>query len=134
MLNFKNDKFLMSFGKMPIANNFLSEENFDNEFFYEMKVGFNDDYSLFKLLEHPKPEQMFNSKYPFLTGSSQFMIEHFKKFSEFILKKYLNDNEKNIEIGCNAGLPKNKILSQAKLLRFYNLFRVILMGLFVIFY
>ena len=37
MLNFKNDKFLMSFGKMPIANNFLSKENFDNEFFYEMQ-------------------------------------------------------------------------------------------------
>ena len=42
----------------------------------------NEDYSLFKLLEHPKPEQMFNSKYPFLTGSSQFMIEHFKKYAK----------------------------------------------------
>jgi len=107
MLNFKNDKFLMSFGKMPIANNFLPKENFSNEFFYEMRVGFNEDYSLFKLLEHPKPEQMFNSKYPFLTGSSQFMIEHFKNFSEFILKKYLNNNEKIIEIGCNDGTMLN---------------------------
>ena len=45
MLDSKNDKFLMSFGKMPIANNFLSKADFKNEFFYEMKVGFNENYS-----------------------------------------------------------------------------------------
>ena len=93
MLSNKNDKFLMSFGKMPIANNFLTKENFKDEFFYEMKVGFNEDYSLFKLLEHPTPEQMFNSKYPFLTGSSTFMVQHFNDFSKFkffIIKFYFN--------------------------------------------
>ena len=107
MLDFKNDKFLMSFGKMPIANNFLSKSDFKNEFFYEMKVGFNEYYSLFKLLEHPKPEQMFNSKYPFLTGSSKFMINHFQKFSEFIFKNFINAEEKVIEIGCNDGSMLN---------------------------
>ena len=73
MIDKKNDNFLMSFGKMPIANNFLHENDFSKEFFYEMKVGFNEEYSLFKLLEHPKPEQMFNSKYPFLTSSSNYI-------------------------------------------------------------
>jgi len=108
MIDNKNDKFLMSFGQMPIANNFIEKENFDNEFFYEMKVGFNDEYSLFKLLEHPKPEQMFNSKYPFLTSSSKYMVEHFKKFYEFILNNYIeNENEKIIEIGCNDGSMLN---------------------------
>ena len=103
MLDSKNDKFLMSFGKMPIANNFLSKTDFNNEFFYEMKVGFNENYSLFKLLEHPKPEQMFNSKYPFLTGSSKFMVGHFQKFSEFISKNFIKTGEKIIEVGCNDG-------------------------------
>jgi len=107
MLSNKNDKFLMSFGKMPIANNFLTKENFKDEFFYEMKVGFNEDYSLFKLLEHPTPEQMFNSKYPFLTGSSTFMVQHFNDFSKFIMKEYLNKEEKIIEIGCNDGSMLN---------------------------
>ena len=97
----------MSFGKMPIANNFLTKENFKDEFFYEMKVGFNEDYSLFKLLEHPTPEQMFNSKYPFLTGSSTFMVQHFNDFSKFIMKEYLNKEEKIIEIGCNDGSMLN---------------------------
>jgi len=107
MLSNKNDKFLMSFGKMPIANNFLTKENFKDEFFYEMKVGFNEDYSLFKLLEHPTPEQMFNSKYPFLTGSSTFMVQHFNDFSKFIMNEYLNKEEKIIEIGCNDGSMLN---------------------------
>jgi len=108
MINNKNDQELMTFGKMPIANNFVGKKDFDNEFFYEMKIGFNDDYSLLKLLEHPKPEQMFNSKYPFLTSSSKHMISHFKKFSDFIKKKYLNDyNDLIIEIGCNDGTMLN---------------------------
>ncbi len=108
MIDKKNDKFLMSFGKMPIANNFLLEKEFQKEFFYEMKVGFNDEYSLFKLLEHPKPEQMFNSKYPFLTSSSTYMIQHFKKFYEYIKKNYLQSlDEKIIEIGCNDGTMLN---------------------------
>ena len=73
-----------------------------------MKVGFNDEYSLFKLLEHPKPEQMFNSKYPFLTSSSTYMIQHFKKFYEYIKKNYLQSlDEKIIEIGCNDGTMLN---------------------------
>ena len=104
MINNSNDKQLMTFGKMPIANNFISKKDFQNEFFYEMKVGFNDEYSLFKLLEHPKPEQMFNSKYPFLTGSSIYMVNHFKDFNNSIQKNYLNNqNDKIIEVGCNDG-------------------------------
>jgi len=119
MLDSKNDKFLMSFGQMPIANNFIEKENFGDEFFYEMKVGFNDEYSLFKLLEHPKPEQMFNSKYPFLTSSSKYMVEHFKKFYEFILNNYIeNENEKIIEIGCNDGSMLNNFSSKHNCLGF----------------
>ena len=55
----------MDFGKMPISNNFIKKENFENEFFFNMKVGFCDDVSLFQLADFPKPEQMFNENYPF---------------------------------------------------------------------
>ena len=108
MIDKKKDNFLMSFGKMPIANNFLHENDFSEEFFYEMKVGFNEEYSLFKLLEHPEPKQMFNSKYPFLTSSSNLMIQHFNNFYKFIKENYLQStNEKIIEIGCNDGTMLN---------------------------
>ena len=92
----------MSFGKMPIANGFIKEENFSKEFFYNMEVGFNEDISLFQLNDHPKPEMMFNQNYPFFTGSSEYMKNHFNKYYEFI-KKYLKTNSKIIEIGSNDG-------------------------------
>ena len=93
----------MSFGKMPIANGFIDEKNFSNEFFFEMEVGFNEEISLFQLNEHPKPEKMFNENYPFFTGSSEYMKQHFKDFSDFVKKKYLNTNSKIIEVGSNDG-------------------------------
>ena len=93
----------MSFGKMPIANAFLSKENFKNEFFFNMEVGFSQNLSLFQLNDHPAPKKMFNDNYPFFTGSSEYMKAHFKKYSEWIKKKYLNPSSKIIEIGSNDG-------------------------------
>ena len=33
----------MSFGKMPLANGFIEKKDFDNEFFFNMEVGFSED-------------------------------------------------------------------------------------------
>ena len=93
----------MSFGKMPIANGFLEKVNFKKEFFFDMEVGFAENISLFQLKDHPRPEQMFNEKYPFFTGSSKFMKLHFKKYADWIKKKKLKSNFKLIEIGSNDG-------------------------------
>ena len=94
---------IMSFGKMPIANGFIKKKNFKKEFFYEMKVGFNENLSLFQLGEHPKPDLMFNNNYPFFSGSSEYMRIHFKKYSNFLKKNYVKTNSKIIEIGSNDG-------------------------------
>ena len=99
----KKIKPFMSFGKMPIANGFLEKKDFNKEFFFDMEVGFSEDLSLFQLRDHPSPEQMFNNKYPFFTGSSAYMKIHFLHFAEFIKENYLNDNSKIIEIGSNDG-------------------------------
>ena len=96
-------KPFISFGKMPIANGFLNKENFSKEFFFDLEVGFSEKCSLFQLKDHPTPEQMFNNKYPFFTGSSEAMKIHFKKYSDFIKKNYINNNSKIIEIGSNDG-------------------------------
>ncbi|MDB9831597.1 class I SAM-dependent methyltransferase [Candidatus Pelagibacter sp.] len=98
----------MSFGNMPIANGFVKKDDFKKEFFFKMEVGFSDELSLFQLNDHPKPESMFNDQYPFYTGSSEYMKNHFKKFSNFVKKDFLNTNSKIIEIGSNDGtLLKN---------------------------
>lgn len=96
-------KPFISFGKMPIANGFLNKENFSKEFFFDLEVGFSEKCSLFQLKDHPTPEQMFNNKYPFFTGSSEAMKIHFQKYSDFIKNNYINNNSKIIEIGSNDG-------------------------------
>ena len=93
----------MSFGGMPIANGFLNKNEFDKEFFFDMEVGFSKNCSLFQLKEHPSPEQMFNDKYPFFTGSSEIMKLHFQNYSNYLKKDYINNNSKIIEIGSNDG-------------------------------
>ena len=85
----------MTFGKMPIANGFLKQKDFDKEFFYEMKVGFDETLSLFQLLEHPKPEMMFNENYPFYTQSSKFMIKHFEDYAKWVKDKFFDNTKKN---------------------------------------
>ena len=98
----------MSFGLMPIANGFLKKENFSNEFFFKMEVGFSKDISLFQLNDHPKPKRMFNKSYPFFTSSSNYMIKHFKNYSNWVKKHYFKNTKKIIEIGSNDGtLLKN---------------------------
>ena len=98
----KIDPF-MSFGQMPIANGFLNKDKFNEEFFFEMEVGFSDDLSLFQLNDHPKPTMMFNENYPFFTGSSQQMKLHFKNYANWIKKYHPNTIKNIIEIGSNDG-------------------------------
>ena len=93
----------MSFGNMPIANGFLSQEDFQNEFFFKMEVGFSEKISLFQLNNFPEPKKMFNDNYPFFTGSSSNMVSHFKDYANWIKQNYLKENSKLIEIGSNDG-------------------------------
>ena len=96
-------KTIMSFGKMPMANAFLSKKDFDKEFFYDLEVGFNQKNFLFQVGNHPKSSKIFNDKYPFFTHKSKFMVNHFKKFFSWLEKRYLKKNDKVIEIGSNDG-------------------------------
>ena len=93
----------MSFGRMPIANAFLTKDEFVEEFFFDMEVGFSEKLSLFQLNDHPPPKKMFNENYPFFTESSEYMKIHFKKYADWIKKKYLHNSSKIIEIGSNDG-------------------------------
>ena len=103
-------KPFMSFGKMPLANGFLEKKDFDSEFFYEMEVGFSQKTSLFQLNDFPNPKKIFNEKYPFYSGSSEYMKNHFKNYAEWIMKKFQKSSFKLIEIGSNDGtLLKNFI-------------------------
>jgi methylation protein EvaC len=99
----KNIKPFMNFGKMPMANGFIEKKNFKNEFFYNLEVGFCEYNYLFQVNDHPKSQKIFNNKYPFYTGKSKFMRDHFKNYFLWAQKNYLKDNSKIIEIGSNDG-------------------------------
>ena len=99
----KNINPFMTFGKMPIANGFIEKKNFKEEFFFEMEVGFSESLSLFQLNDHPKPEKMFNENYPFFSGSSKYMIDHFKKYADNLKSICPGNNLRIIEIGSNDG-------------------------------
>ena len=94
---------VINFGKMPIANGFLNQKHFNQEFFFDMGVSFSEDISLLQLNDHPKPKMMFNKNYPFFTSSSEFMKKHFAMYSDWVKKKYLKPGSKIIEIGSNDG-------------------------------
>ena len=93
----------MSFGKMPMANGFLGPKEFNNEFFYELEVGFSEDNFLFQVNDHPKSNKIFNDKYPFYTHKSNYMVSHFKNYFNWIKKNFIKTDSKILEIGSNDG-------------------------------
>jgi len=99
----KKIKTVMSFGKMPMANGFLKKKDFKREFFYNLKVGFNEKNFLFQVGNHPRSSKIFNNKYPFFTHKSKFMVKHFQSFFNWLDKNYLKKEDNIIEIGSNDG-------------------------------
>ena len=106
LISNKNAKKIMSFGKMPIANGFLSKDQFDDEYFFEMEVAFCDHCKMFQLVNQPEPQQMFNQNYAFFSGTSKLMGLHFEEFAIHVIKDYLNDTPDPfvVEIGSNDGI------------------------------
>ena len=95
----------MSFGRMPIANGFLTPEQFQEEYFFELKAGFCPICTMVQLTEHIERERMFHENYPFFSSTSAFMATHFKKFAEEVSANYLKDPAPFVvEIGSNDGI------------------------------
>ena len=95
-------KEFLDLGKQPIANKFLREDEFEDEFFYDLKVVFDKDTKLVSLKEFVKPELMFNEDYVYHTSLSVPMVKHFKETAEMLMKEF---NPLTVmEIGSNDGV------------------------------
>ena len=95
-------KEFLDLGRQPIANKFLKEEEFSDEFFYDLKVVFDKDTKLVSLKEFVKPELMFNEDYVYHTSLSVPMVKHFKEIAEMLMKEF---NPLTVmEIGSNDGV------------------------------
>ena len=96
-----NKKEFLNLGKQPIANKFLKKDELGDEFFYDLKVVFDEDTKLVSLRNFVKPELMFNEDYVYHTSLSVPMVEHFKNTSEMLMKEF---NPLTVmEIGSNDG-------------------------------
>lgn len=95
----------ISFGKMPIANGFLTPEQFRDEYFFELKTGFCPNCHMVQLVEQPDRKMMFHENYAFFSSTSIRMALHFKQFAESVIKDYLKSPDPFVvEIGSNDGI------------------------------
>ena len=100
----------LDLGRQPIANGFLSEQNFVDEYFYNLSVGFDEETCLVTQMDCVKPELMFTDTYAYRGSMSKTMVNHFSRFSDIAIKHLLEweavwgGPPKVLEIGSNDGV------------------------------
>ena len=102
----------IDFGNMPIANGFATKKELRNEYFFPMLVGFCENCNMVQLLEQPDREKMFHDSYAFFSSTSDYMINHFKKFANSVSSlQDLDEKSFVVEIGSNDGIMLQNFLS-----------------------
>ena len=95
----------LSFGRMPIANGFLSPDQFADEYFFELKVAFCENCRMVQLAELVERERMFHDNYAFFSSTSAYMAQHFWEFASWVRRTYLTDDDLFVvEMGSNDGI------------------------------
>jgi methylation protein EvaC len=100
-----NAEQFISFGRMPIANGFLTPDQIPDEFFFELAVAFCPQCKMVQLTELVEPQKMFHENYAFFSSTSARMAQHFEKFALSVKDAYLTDADPFVvEIGSNDGI------------------------------
>lgn len=95
-------KSVIDFGKMPIANAFLTKEQFKDEYFYNMVLGYDSKTKAIGLVNKVPPEKMFHENYAFFSSTSKGMQTHFRETAEKLLP-YAGKGIV-VEMGSNDGI------------------------------
>ena len=74
----------LDLGRQPIANRFLNQDEFEDEFFYDLKVGFDTETCLVTHMNYVDAPMMFNDEYSYRGSMSATMRNHFSSFSKSI--------------------------------------------------
>lgn len=95
----------MSFGRMPVANGFLAESQFDDEYFFELSPAFCAACGMLQIVDQPDPRRMFHGAYPFYASLSRHMSTHFEGVARTITGLCAGiDDPFVVEIGSNDGV------------------------------
>ena len=92
----------MSFGKMPIANNFSITKNY-TDYVFNLDPCYCEKCNLFQLYHQPEPKLLFHENYAFHADTSSGMMSHFYDLAKKIKKEFITKDDKVLEIGCNDG-------------------------------
>ena len=94
------------FGRMPIANGFLQPSEFDEEFFFNLEIGFCTNCQMVQLTELVDPDRLFHADYAYFSSISVRMADHFRQYSQWVRANYLDgcDDPLVVEVGCNDGI------------------------------
>ena len=98
-------KPMLDFGDMPIANGFLREEEFRNEPFFPLSVGFCNECALVQLTEVIDPSKLFHEEYAFFASTSVRMRAHIREMSSQV-SQLINGHSDPfvVEVGSNDGI------------------------------
>jgi methylation protein EvaC len=90
---------------MPIANGFLAPDQIENEYYFELQVGFCPGCTMVQLTEQVDREKMFHGEYAFFSSTSARMAQHFRQFAESLIDRHLRSTDPFVvEIGSNDGI------------------------------
>ena len=92
----------LNLGKQPITNNFLNNPKPKKEFFYNLKVTFDEKSKIVSLSNFVPPEKMFNETYAHRASMSKTMLLSNYKLSNYIKKRFAPKSI--LEIGSNDGI------------------------------
>ena len=92
----------LGLGKQPIANNFLTADQIEGEYTFDLRVKLDYDTKLVSLVNFVPPEKMFHDNYAYRSSLSQTMREHFEDIARIIDVSY--SPEKILEIGSDDGV------------------------------
>jgi len=95
----------MSFGRMPVANGFVVPEQFESEYFFELKTGLCDVCGMVQLTERVDPDRLFHEEYAYFSSISTRMAIHFEQMAADIMARRLPEPDPFVvELGSNDGI------------------------------
>ena len=96
----------MTFGKMPIANGFLTADQISSEYFFELAPAFCSECGMVQLIDQPAAEKMFHENYAFFSSTSKYMQTHFQAFADYVITSRLSGKKDPfvVELGSNDGI------------------------------
>lgn len=102
----------LSLGRMPLADRFLTPDEFEDELFYDLEIAACPGCAMVQLVTSIEPQLLFRADYPYLSSSSARMREHFAAVARRLIAEELRPTSFVVEIGCNDGVMSG-VLAEA---------------------